>query len=107
MVLKDPNKRTVLVRCDCQCSGYEISKSYDDCYGSEYYIAPVIYTYDLIESSSTIEKIMGRIQVALNILRFGFHKTHEIVLTQEAYSDLIDAMWELDNDVESLDEVEE
>jgi hypothetical protein len=96
MILKDDNKQVVLVKDEDLLRGLEISCWQFEDESKEYYMKPVVYTYDRTSKFGLFSKIYSRIQAAIHILRFGQFEATEIVMNEDSFQEFLDALIDME-----------
>ena len=85
----------VVVSCDCKCGkAIFINKSN---FFKEYYIYTGVYCFDVLQMSF-LDKLKFRLKMIWNILKYGEHNLHELMLNEYQLKELIEAL----NEIKSL-----
>lgn len=90
MILQDKAGTKFVIKCDCGCSGLEISKFKWDSPSlpnTEYFIYHFITSFDA-EQNTVFSKWKKKLRMAWDILTTGLHRYNEICLTEEQFQEL-------------------
>jgi hypothetical protein len=96
MILKYKDSTLIHIGCDCGCSGIEIKK-HEWNRGTEFPITKEYYIYHYLtsfdaEQSTTFTKFKKKLKMIWNILTTGHHRYNEILLTEEQFLEVKEAI---------------
>ena len=90
-IIDQEDCNTILIKCDCGCTGLEIDKFIDNDGIIDYNISYYIDSF-LVDQKGIFSELIKRIKIASIILFKGTYKFNEISINQEKFNKLSKAI---------------